>query len=256
LSPVILNAAFDASGIDAVFVAFEVAPGRAGAAVDAMRALGLVGLSVTMPHKSDVISALDRCSPEAEALGAVNCIAWQGGDLVGHNTDGAGFVDAVEAATGRSLAGRAIAVLGAGGAARAVVLTVARAGAASVTVVNRTPERAVTAAALAGDVGTVGGIASVTAADLVVNATPVGMGSDGRLPVEPAALRGGQVVVDLVYNPVETPLLRAAVKRGATAIDGVGMLVHQAAHAYRHWIGQEPPLDVMTAAARAALETH
>jgi shikimate dehydrogenase len=266
LSPVILNAAFAASDVDAVFGAFEVRAGSGRAAVEAMRALDLLGLSVTMPHKADVVDAVDRCTAEAEALGAVNCIAWEGSDLVGHNTDGAGFVDALRADAGFEFSGSSVAVIGAGGAARAVVLAVAQAGAAVVAVVNRTPDRAVVAAGLAGAAGVVGGSASVRAADLVVNATPVGMGQvgmgqvgmrgGGGLPVDPEQLQAGQVVVDLVYNPLRTPLLAAAEARGATTVDGLGMLVHQAGHAFRHWTGREPPLEAMTGAARSALSRN
>ena len=142
-------------------------------------------------------------------------------------------------------------VVGAGGAARAVVLALAGAGAAEVGVVNRTPERAERAAALAGARGSVvpadRTAAVVAAADLVVNATPLGMAgvADGELPVDPGWLRPGQVVVDLVYRPRRTPLLRAAAGRRARPIDGLGMLVHQAAHQFRRWTGVEPPIPAM-----------
>jgi shikimate dehydrogenase len=256
LSPPILNAAFAVCDVNAVFVAFEVAPGEGAAAVDALRALDMLGLSVTMPHKADVVRAVDRCSPDAAALDAVNCIAWEGSDVVGHNTDGAGFVDALRAASGFEISGRSVAVIGAGGAARAVVRAVAQAGAASVAVVNRTADRAGIAAGLAGEVGVVGDSASIERADLVINATPVGMGTDGGLPLDPGLVHGGQVVADLVYNPIETPLLRAAAERGAVAVDGLGMLVHQAGHAFRRWTGLEPPLEAMTEAARSGLRNR
>jgi shikimate dehydrogenase len=252
-SPAIVNAAFAAAGLDWVFAAFEVAPGRGADAVAAMRTLGLGGLSVTMPHKADVIAALDRLSPDAEALGAVNCIARDGHELVGHNTDGPGLVRSL-ADAGAGVAGRRCAVLGAGGAARAVIRALAGAGAAEVAVVNRTPERAEAAAALAGAVGRVAPADAVADADMVVNATSVGMGAAegdaGPLPVAAELLGPGQVVVDLVYLPLRTPLLAAAAARGAHPVDGLGMLVHQAAIAVEHWTGVAPDVAVMQAVAR------
>ncbi len=255
LSPVIHNAAFAATGLDWVYVALEVAAGRAGVAVQAMRDLGLGGLSVTMPHKTEVAGAVERLSTEAIALGAVNCVAWEDGCLVGHNTDGAGFLDALRFDLGVEPAGRRIAVLGAGGAGRAVVWALAAAGAAEIVVVNRTPARAVRAASLAGSVGRVGTGADVTTADIVVNATSVGMAgpTEDDLPVPVDVLHRGQVVADLVYRPLMTPLLRAATQCGATTLNGVGMLLHQAARAYTLWTGVEPPLDAMRSALADAL---
>jgi shikimate dehydrogenase len=253
LSPTLHNAAFEALGLDWVFLAFEVPAGEAKAAVEGMRSLGIDGLSVTMPHKSDVAAAVDRLSPTAERLGAVNTVVRRGGVLIGENTDGAGFVDALRSDEGFDPAGRRCLVLGAGGAARAVVVALADAGAAEVVVAGRTPERVATAAALAGERGRVGEAAEASACDLVVNATPVGMGDDGGLPLDPALLQAGQVVADLVYHPLLTPLLAEARARGAVAVNGLGMLIHQAAHAFRLWTGEDPPLEVMSAAALRAL---
>jgi shikimate dehydrogenase len=252
-SPAIVNAAFAAAGLDWVFAAFEVPDGGAADAVAAMRALGLGGLSVTMPHKAAVIPALDRLSPAAAALGAVNCIAREGDELVGHNTDGAGLVRSL-ADAGVEVAGARCAVLGAGGAARSVVLALAEAGAAEVAVVNRTPARAEAAVALAGAVGRVGAPPDVADATIVINATSVAMGvpdgSAGPLPVPAEALGAHQVVVDLVYVPLVTPLLAAAEARGARTVDGIGMLVHQAAIAVERWTGVAPDVAAMRAAAR------
>lgn len=254
-SPVLVNAGFSAAGLDWAFVAFEVEPGRAAAAVDAMRTLGLGGLSVTMPHKHDVIAALDRLSPAAATLDAVNCIAWEGEELVGHNTDGDGLLRALRDRPGIDVAGLTCAVVGAGGAARSVIRALGDGGAAEVLVVNRTAARAESAAALAGPAGRVAGPGSIRGADLVINATSVGMGApdgaEGPLPFDADVLRPGQVVVDLVYLPVETPLLRAASAAGATAVDGIGMLVHQAALAVWRWTGVEPDVTAMERAARA-----
>jgi shikimate dehydrogenase len=263
LSPAIHNAAFAACELDWVYLAFDVAPGEGAAAVRAMRTLGLAGLSVTMPHKEDAAGAVDRLSGEAAALGAINTVVVEDGEVVGENTDGAGFLDALRLDHGLDVSGRRAVVLGAGGAARAVVLALVEAGVESVAIANRTAGRAERAAALGGGRATVvppDGVAEVVAgADLLVNATPVGMaemtGADSGIPVDPSALHPGLVVVDLVYRPEETPLLRAATERGARAVGGLGMLVHQAAHQFRRWTGLEPPIDVMDEAARDALAT-
>jgi len=253
-SPLLANAAFQAAGLDWAFVAFEVAPGSAREAVSAMRTLGLGGLMVTMPHKADVIDHLDRLTPAAQALGAVNSIAWEGTDLVGDNTDGPGLVASLRTDDGIDPAGLRCVVLGAGGAARSVVWALADAGAADVAVVNRTADRARSAAELAGSVGRVGDDRDVAQADLVINATSVGMGAavgaDGPLPLDPAQLGSALTVVDLVYLPLQTPLLRVAEACGARAVDGLGMLVHQAALSIVRWTGVSPDLDAMARAAR------
>ena len=258
LSPVIHRAAFAAAGVDWSYVAFDVADGEAPAALGAMRTLGIAGLSVTMPHKEAVAAAVDRLDPAARALGSVNTVSWDGDDLVGSSTDGAGFVASL-AERGVDVAGARVAVIGAGAAGRSVVDALARAGALDVTVLNRDRGRAERAAALA-PVAAVGSTADLGRADVVVNATSVGMGADpgdGRapMPCDPAELREGQVVADLVYHPLETGWLRAASERGCRTVDGLGMLVHQAALQQRTWLGERAVVDVaaMRAAAEAAL---
>jgi shikimate dehydrogenase len=260
LSPTIHNAAFAALGLDWAYLAFEVPEGAAGLAVGGMRALGIEGLSVTMPHKAAVIPALDALSAEAEALGSVNCISRDGPGLLGDSTDGPGFLDALRIDEGVEPAGLRCVVVGAGGAGRAVARALGQAGAGAVVVVNRSEDPARRAAALAGPAGVVGRAEDVADADIVVNATPLGMGvvvgtygEPEPLPVDPARLGAGQLVVDLVYHPTSTPLLRAARDAGATAVGGLGMLIHQAAHAFRRWTGEDPPLEAMSAAALAAL---
>ena len=174
LSPVIHQAGFDAAGVDWSYAAFDVAPGDGAAAVVAMRILGIAGMSVTMPHKHEVIAALDRLDPAAAALQSVNTISWSGDELVGSSTDGAGFVASL-ADAGVTVDGVSVAVIGAGGAARSVIDALGRAGASTIVVVNRTPQRAERAAELAA-VARVGSADEISAADLVVNATNVGMG--------------------------------------------------------------------------------
>ncbi len=252
LSPAIHNAAFAASGTPWVYVAFDVAHGEAIAALDAMRALGLGGLSVTMPHKEAVAMNVDRLDPAAAALRSVNTVVrTNDGCLEGYSTDGAGCVASMSEA-GVEVTDRSVVVLGAGAAARAVVDAIARAGAAAVTVVNRSSDRAREAAALAGGSGRVGTFADVPGADIVINATSIGMASTD-LPLDVALIHADHVVVDLVYHPLDTALLGAARAVGATAVDGLGMLVHQAALQQRLWLGAAPDTAVMRAAALGEL---
>ena len=257
LSPVLHNAAFAATGLDWVYVAFEVAAGGAAGALDAVRVLGIEGLSVTMPHKADVARGVDRCSPVAARLGAVNCVVRRGGELLGENTDGAGFVASLREDAGFEPAGQRCLVLGAGGAARAVVLALAEAGAREVAVVNRTAARAESAAALAGDVGVVRGPEAVEEAALIVNATPLGMAGSGAEgvngPVEAHRIGPGQTVADLVYHPLRTGLLELAEARGAAQVNGLGMLIHQAGLAFELWTGEHPPIEAMRVAVMGRL---
>jgi shikimate dehydrogenase len=269
LSPTLHNAAFDALGLRPHWqsFAFEVAPGDAPSALDEMRRFNVAGLSVTMPHKGAVAADADELSEQARVLGAVNCVINADGVLRGVNTDGEGFVASLERGARFDPAGASCLVVGAGGAARAVVLALAEHGAAEVAVLNRTPERALVTAALAGSAGSVvapgdlDGIArAVASADLVVNATPVGMvgtasadvAGPGEWLVPPGQLRPGQVAVDLIYAPRPTAWLAAAADAGATVLDGLGMLVHQAALQLAHWAGREPPVEAMWEAAEAA----
>lgn len=257
LSPAIHRAAFAAAGVDWSYVAFDVEPGSAARALDAMRTLGIGGLSVTMPHKTDVAQLVDRLDPAAAALRSVNTVSWDGDQLVGSSTDGAGFVASL-ADAGVEVAGAKVAVIGAGGAARSVIDALARAGALDITVVNRSHDRAEHAAALA-PTATVGIVSDIARADIVVNATSVGMGvdataaSDADLPCSPELLHQRQVVADLVYHPLETAWLRHAADLGASTVDGLGMLVHQAALQQRIWLGDDAVID--TAAMRAAAES-
>ncbi|MGI9623947.1 MAG: shikimate dehydrogenase, partial [Acidimicrobiales bacterium] len=245
LSPIIHNAAFQVLDLDWTYVAFDIAPGCAADALEAMKTLRLGGLSVTMPHKADVANALDQLTPQAALLGAVNCVAWDQGELVGHNTDGAGFVDNLVTETGITLGGKTCAVVGAGGAARAIVLALAEAGAAKVVVINRTKSKAVAAAELARDAGYAGSPEDAASADIIVNATPIGMAgtaSAGSVPIPVELLHDDQIVAELVYHPAQTPLLVAAAEAGATPVGGIGMLVHQAAHQFSLWTGVPAPV--------------
>ncbi len=257
LSPVIHQAAFDAAGDAWSYVAFDVAAGDAAGAIAAMRVLGIAGLSVTMPHKHDVAAAVDRLDPAAAALGSVNTVSWDGDVLVGSSTDGAGFVASL-ADEGVDVAGAAVAVLGAGGAARSIIDALGRAGAGSIHVINRTEDRAESAAALA-PMAVVGTQNDIADAELVVNASSVGMGVDPalaaaeHLPCDVELLNASQVVVDLVYHPLETAWLRGAGKVGARTVDGLGMLIHQAALQQHAWLGRPADVGAMRRAIEAEL---
>lgn len=251
LSPAIHQAAFAAGGLDWTFVAFDVAPGHGAEAVRAARTLGLGGLAVTTPHKEDVAAAVDEVDPAAAALGSVNTVVVRDdGSTVGASTDGDGFVDSLRAAGHDPLDVRVV-VLGAGAAARSVIDALDRAGAADIAVVNRSEDAAVRAAALARRAH-VAAPSAIPAADLVVNATSVGMGDDA-LPLDPALLRASQVVADLVYHPLDTALLRAARDIGAATVDGLGMLVHQAARQQQLWTGTYPDVAALRTAAESQL---
>lgn len=256
LSPCMQNAAFQALSLNYAYVPLRVHPRDVPAAVTGLAALGFVGANVTIPHKQAVMPYLDVVSAEAEAIGAVNTIVIKEGLLSGHNVDATGFMAPLEdlGLTGQGL--RAL-VLGAGGAARAVVYGLALTG-ASVTVLNRTLERArslvdvigphLPAASLTCGPLTREAIAGIApAVDLVVNTTSLGMppheGSSPwpeALPFPPRA-----IAYDLIYVPAETRLLAAARAAGARTLNGLPMLVHQGAAAFRLWTGCQPPTDLM-----------
>jgi shikimate dehydrogenase len=254
-SPAIHNAAFAELGLDWVYVAFAVPRGRGASALDAVRTLGLAGLSVTMPHKADAAAACDALSDAARALESVNTVVNRDGVLVGDSTDGPGLLAAL-ADEGVDVMGAEVLVLGAGGAARAIVHALGHAG-ARVTIAARRADAGAQAARLAPGAHVIafGEIdAAVRDADVIINATPIGMAGEVP-PFEVEALRPSQFVYDTVYHPSPTPLLEAVAARGVSHAGGLGMLVHQAALAFTLWTGAAAPLAVMSAAASADNET-
>ena len=255
-----VEAAYRHHGVDARYLNCEVTSEALSDAVSGARAMGWAGFNCSLPHKVAVIDHLDALAESAEVIGAVNTVVATNGDLVGHNTDGQGFVGALRTVV--DPAGLDVVVLGAGGAARAVAVETALAGAARITVVNRSHRRGAELAALV-SAGT--GVPATfvpwdrpyavpAGTDVVVQATSVGYG-DGEALVELQvdSLRTGLVVADVVVSPPRTALLRAAETRGATTLDGLGMLVGQGALAVRHWTGVDPDRGVMRAAAALAL---
>ena len=258
LSPVIHNAAYEALGIDWIYIALPVAPGAAASAVAGLEALGFAGANVTMPHKEAVAAALGSLSEDAALLRAVNTIQVTPGGLVGHNTDAPGFGRFLERDAGFDAAGRAALLFGAGGAARACALALARAGAARLVVALREPVRAAALVATLADLETTVEVVTFEEApqarpDLIVNATPLGA-RDEALPVPP--LGASTVAVDLLYRPMATPLQTEVRAAGGTAFGGLGLLLHQAALAIELWTGQPAPLEAMSAAALAAMASH
>ena len=252
LSPVMHEAVFEAAGLDWGFTRFELVSGGVPTAVAAMPVLGIGGYAVTMPHKEAAFEAVDEVDVAVRRLRSVNTIVLRtDGTTFGTSTDGRGLVDWIRA-SGVEIAGSSVVVVGAGAAARSIVQALdADGGARDVAIVNRTHSSAVEAAGLS-EVAVVGTPADISDADLVVNATSVGMGTT-ELPIDTGLLRPGQVVADIVYHPLDTALLRAARSAGAAAIDGLGMLVHQAVLQQELWTGRRPDPAVMRAAAERAL---
>jgi shikimate dehydrogenase len=262
LSPAMHNAAIAALLLPYIYVPFSVAPENLPTAINSLNALGIVGVNLTIPHKEAVLPHLQDITDEAREAGAVNTVHCIDGRLLGDNTDGYGFYAPLEE-LGWSAAGKRVVVLGAGGAARAVVFRLAREG-AQVFIHNRSVERA---ARLVGAVTSAGynGTSyiksdselreALAAADLLVNATRVGMHPDTEaspeLPFELLSER--QMVYDLVYTPIETALLRKARERGCKTVPGVKMLVHQGAASFHRWTGKWPPADVMERAVMSKL---
>jgi shikimate dehydrogenase len=268
LSPAMHNAALAALGLPYIYVPFPVPPDSLGAALRALPALGIVGVNLTIPHKESALPFMDEITAEARDVGAVNtvhCIAGEGmageGRLLGDNTDGFGFFEPLRE-MGFAVAGKEAVILGAGGAARSVAFRLAREG-ARLCLVNRTPERAarlLRSLAAAGldrneqgnhrvlSLEDAAGIAcAMQSAALLVNTTRVGMVPEHKAPppVPPETLHPGLLVYDLVYNPVETELLKAARARDCPTLTGVKMLVYQGAAAFQRWTGHWPSTEIM-----------
>ena len=261
LSPAIHNAAFAARDIDAVYLAFEIDTESMAPTVRALRSIGFLGASVTMPHKDVAHTLCDEIGPVARQLGSLNTlVARADGSLYGESTDGDGCVGALRAA-GARLDGTTATVVGAGATARACILALADSNVSRIVVVNRTRERAESAAHLAPgrcrvvDAADQSAVHSaISESDIVVHTTPAGMGADTSHAFDLEALRAGQYVLDAVYQPLETPVLAAARACGGVVVDGLSMLVHQAARQQELWTGHTPDVAVMRAAAEHELE--
>jgi shikimate dehydrogenase len=248
-----VEAAYRHHGLDARYVNCEVAPEVLGDAVRGARAMGWTGFNCSIPHKVRVIEHLDGLADSATVIGAVNCVVRRDGLLIGENTDGQGFVASLRTVV--DPAGKSLVVFGAGGAARAIAVETALAGASAITIVNRDPSRGAELVALLNkrtpaqaELVTWDGPYSVPDnTDIVVNATSIGLfpALDARLELDLDSLRPGQVVADVIPNPPRTRLIRDAEARGCTALDGLGMLVNQGVIGIKHWTGIDPDPAVM-----------
>ena len=266
ISPEMHRAAFASADIKgASYTAWEMRPEDLPKGIVALSNDGYRGANVTVPHKQAVMAHLDEIDPDALEIGAVNTIVNQDGWLYGTNTDAGGFIKSLRAESGFDPNGADATLIGAGGAARAAAFALAKAGVRTLTIANRTPERA---DALASEIIALGVSASGIGLDspqfpnacanagLIVNSSSVGMlggPAPSASPVPPGAIGRGCVVYDMVYNPLETPLLSQAADAGAQTVGGLPMLVHQGAAAWSLWTEKEAPVDVMFEAARDAL---
>lgn len=249
LSPAMQNAAFSQTGINAVYLAFETR--NLKACLKGMKGLGIKGMSVTTPYKSDVIPLLDELDDLAGRIGAVNTIVNKGGRLSGYNTDSVGALKALEEKT--ELSGKSCIMIGAGGAAMAIGYILREKG-VELTVANRSIERGESLCkALGCRFINLEGLGRETA-DILINTTCVGMSPDNESCLVPEqALKDGMVVMDIVYNPLETRLLAMARARGCLTVSGLAMFVYQGAEQFRLWTGLEPPIKAMTGAVEKVL---
>ena len=262
-SPQMHNAAIVERKLDYVYVPFHVRSGELREAIEGFKALNVLGVNVTIPHKQTVMSILDDVSHEATLIGAANTLIFCDGRVSGDNTDAQGFLRAMtEEGIDIPVGGSAV-VLGAGGAARAVVVALALSGLDLITIANRTEWKAIQ---FEKDLATISeteisavDLASnqlnlaIRSADLLVNTTSVGMQETDQLLIDPDSLNPGTIVYEIVYTPPETPLLRVAREKGCQTIGGIGMLVHQGAIAFEKWIGIVPNVETMRIALEQAL---
>ncbi|EMF0155858.1 shikimate dehydrogenase [Enterococcus hirae] len=258
LSPLMHNLAFSHWGIDAVYLAFEVDQTNLRQAVESIRTLDMLGVNVSMPNKTSVLAYLDQLSPEAELIGAVNTIVHQEQRLIGYNTDGMGFVRSVNE-TGHPIKNQKIVVLGAGGAAKAIVVQMALEGAQEITIYKRLNATFLPLKEYFAKVSEKTGCPirlhdyadesqlalDLSQANLLINATDIGMGSKkDQLPIADVKLLHSQLAVfDLIYSPSETRLIQEAKKMGIKAYNGLGMLIHQGAIAFELWTHREMPVQ-------------
>jgi shikimate dehydrogenase len=251
-SPLMHNAAFAEKQLPFAYAAFDVQPELLAEAVAGIRALGLRGVNVTIPHKVAILPLLDEIDPLAQRIGAVNTVVNDNGRLIGYNTDGMGYVRSLVEETGLTLGDQVVTMLGAGGAARAVAFTLAEKGVKEIRILNRSREKA---ALLAEHVGSIvptkvldaaDGKAAVADTTLLVNTTSIGMHPHvDEMPIPAEWLHADLIVSDLIYNPLETKLLKEARQIGAKVHSGVGMFVNQGALAFELWTGEQAPSDLM-----------
>ena len=263
-SPQMHNAAFAELGLDYVYVPFHILPNELHAAIEGFKAINVVGINITIPHKQAVIPFVDEISREAELIGAVNTLIFNKGKIAGDNTDAPEFLQAMQE-TGLNIPkGESAVVIGAGGSARAIVIALALAGLQSITIANRTVSKAI---ALASDLSEKTGVPmegmgldnprlpdAVATSALVVNTASTSMDTSHPPLIQPEWLNPQSIVYDIIYTPPKTRLMTTAAERGCHVIGGLGMLVHQGAIAFEKWTKVIPPIKIMRQALQNALD--
>jgi shikimate dehydrogenase len=264
LSPAMHNRSFEKLGLDYLYMPVEVSADNLKTVFSGLMQMNVAGFNVTVPHKIRIIDLLDEIDPLAEVIGAVNTICVNEGKSLGYNTDGEGFLTYLQTQLATSIKNKTVFILGGGGAARGIAMTLAFRGASKVFLCNRTENKAID---LAGEINAkISPCAqaipknahkiekALTASDILVNTTSVGMHPNSDvLPIDKGFLHRGLAVVDIVYNPLITSLLKAAQKVGCPTVDGLGMLVYQGALAFKLWTGIEPIAEEMFSAANQAM---
>jgi len=256
LSPLMHQVAAEYHYLDLIYLAFSVKPPDLPAALAGIKALGIKGVNLTIPHKEAAIPLVDELSEEARLIGAINTIVLADGKLIGHNTDGQGFITSLSRNVGESPKGKTILLLGAGGAARAIAIHLALARAKRIIIANRTLNRAeelasylekhsnrvsVCAIPLEKEIL----ITHMEEAEIIINTTPIGMSRDDMVILPGERLRPQQLVCDIVYRPLNTPLLQAAKAKGGKTLDGLGMLIYQGALSFKLWTGRDMPVELV-----------
>jgi shikimate dehydrogenase len=261
-SPAMHNKAFETLGLNYFYLPIEVTAENLPTVAAGLAKMNFAGYNVTIPHKIRIMDCLDAIDPLAQAIGAVNTVVLENGRATGFNTDGEGFVRSLEAESGIAVGEKCYFIIGCGGAARAIAMTLAFKGAPKIYLCNRTEQKAHEQAAeinakvrpccevVPMDPNRIA--PSVREADVLINTTSIGMHPDeDRSPIDGDLIPAGMVVSDIVYNPARTKLLRIAEEKGCQTVPGLGMLVYQGAEAFRKWTGAEPPVDVMFEVVRA-----
>jgi shikimate dehydrogenase len=263
-SPIMLNRAFRETGINAAYSAFHILPGTLKAAVEGIRTLGFRGVNVTIPHKEEVMDYMDVVDEGARMVGAVNTIVNDNGKLTGYNTDGIGYVRSLKEETGISIQRKNILLLGSGGSARGLAFALAKDGAGTIWIANRTKERAVQLAASISSFANAEGIGLTSAdvaaisakVDIVINTTPNGMHPNvDEVPIETSWLHDGLIVSDIIYTPRMTRFLKEAQQRGAKIHSGFGMFIYQGAYAFEYWTGVPAPIEAMREAVEQSFQS-
>ncbi len=250
-SPKIHNYLFQKYGIDAVYVSYDVNPDHVGEAINGIRHLGIMGTNVTIPHKIDVMNYLDEIDEKAQLFGAVNTIKNVDGKLYGYNTDGTGLTKSIKDASGESIEGKKVLIIGAGGACRSIAIQLAIENAASIEIVNRSINKAQAIVDTINSHFDTKGIASsktitqkdIDDIDIIINTTPIGMGTD-ESPIDTSLVPPkNMILADAVYKPHETAFIKWGLKHNLKIAYGIQMLINQGVHSFSIWTGVEPTLE-------------